>query len=113
MTAVRIVTVDYSSYESVDEEEQEQETLKEQKSRTKPKPPAIKKSLNEKAGDMSVSDTDGVGQIEARGTKKAEAKKVAPKKQPLKATASKDRLTNGSQKSLASFFGPGGTKAKK
>ncbi|KAL5486225.1 CDC27 [Sanghuangporus weigelae] len=109
-----MVTEDYSSYESVDEEEEE-EKPKKQKSRAKTETSTTKrKDTTRKADETSASETDLIGQSEDRGAiKKVEPKKAAPKKHVLKPSASKDRQTNGSQKSLASFFGSGGGKTKK
>ncbi|KAL5504346.1 CDC27 [Sanghuangporus vaninii] len=105
-----MVTVDYSSYESVDEEEEEEKP----KEQVKPKTLTRKKDTTRKADEASVSAADVIAQSEDRGTtKKVETKKAAPKKPVLKPSASKDRQTDGSQKSLASFFGSGGEKMKK
>ncbi|OCB91967.1 hypothetical protein A7U60_g736 [Sanghuangporus baumii] len=106
-----MVTVDYSSYESVDEEEEEEEKPKE---RAETKTSTRKKDTARKADEASASAADVFAQSEDRGTaKKVEPKKPAPKKPVLKPSVSKDRQTNGSQKSLASFFGSGGGKMKK
>ncbi|KAL5525574.1 hypothetical protein ACEPAG_6910 [Sanghuangporus baumii] len=109
-----MVTEDYSSYESVDEEEEE-EKPKKQKSRAKTETSTTKrKDTTRKADEASASEADVIGQSEDRDSiKKVEPKKAAPKKHIPKPSASKDRQTNGSQKSLASFFGSGGGKTKK
>ena len=104
------VTMDYSSYESVDEEDElpsEHESkpaLKTTTAKSKKRTPSIRQKV-----DVSASDSE----TQSRVVVSTESNKAAMKKTSTRPPAGKGRQNNGSQKSLASFFGPGGGKGKK
>lgn len=95
-----LVTEDYSSYESVDEEEAEAEV----KTKAKPKKAPVKRMSEPVPTD---SEMEATGTSQEQSGSKPKGKKLAPK---ASQGAFKSRNSTGGQKNIMSFFGG---KAKK